>query len=191
MFNTGAPQFGLRRAKIGTWDGDGTYSNIRNVPSVQVLSSSIETVTAQLEGDDRITATAAVAISGTVTLRMGSVDNRLLAVLAGSDHTSSGAGVNHFDVLLVTAKNFPYVGVVGQSRAAEGGGDTHLFIPKLKCTEGFEVRFEYGQFSIPEVTLSAVPDENFIDEDNDPVLFALIGHATATTDVTLPPTEVE
>lgn len=183
MFNTGAPQFGLRRAKIGTWVGNGTYTNIRQVPSVQVLASSIETVTAQLEGDDRITATAAVAISGTVTLRMGSVDPRFIAVLAGSDNISSGG----IGTLKVTAKNFPYVGIAGQSRAAEGGGDTIMFIPKAKCTDGFEVRFEYGQFSIPEVTLTAVPDENFVDTANDPVLFSLISHTTALTDITLPP----
>ena len=151
-----------------------------------MLSSSVETVSAQLEGDDRITATATVAISGTVTLRMGSVDNRVIAVLAGAEHSSAGG----YSILKVTAKNFPYIGVVGQSRAAEGGGDTHLFIPKLKCTEGFEVRFEYGQFSIPEITLTAVPDDNFLDEANDPLLFGLVGHETATTDVDLPPSEI-
>lgn len=183
MFNTGAPQFGLRRAKIGTWVGNGTYTNIRQVPSVQVLASGIETVTAQLEGDDQITATASVAISGTVTLRMGSVDNRIIAILAGSDHSSSGTT----QTLKVTAKNFPYIGVVGQSRAAEGTGDTLLFIPKCKCTDGFEVRFEYGQFSIPEVSLTAVPDSNFLDSASDPVIFSLLSHATALTDITLPP----
>lgn len=187
MFNVGAPQFGLRRAKIGTWVGDGTYTDVTQIPSVQVLSSSVQTVNAQLEGDDRITATATTAISGQVTCRMGSVDNRVIAVLAGAEHTSDGGD----SVLKVTAKNFPYIGIVGQSRAAEGGGDTHLFIPKLKCTEGFEVRFEYGQFSIPEITLTAIPDDNFLDEDNDPVLFALVGHDVATTDVTLPPEEIE
>ncbi len=166
--------------------GDGTYDSVVRVPSVQVLASSIATVTAQLEGDDQITAIAAVATSGQVTLRMGSVDNRFISVLAGAEHDSSGGD----SVLLITASDFPYVGIIGQSRAAQGGGDTHLFIPKAKCTEGFEVRFESGQFSIPEITMMAVPDENYVDENDDSVLFALLGHATATADVDLPPSEL-
>lgn len=183
MFNTGAPQFGLRKSKIGTWAGGGVYTNITRVPSVQVLGTAIQTVTAQLEGDDQITATAATAISGTVTLRFGSVDPRIISVIAGSDNTSSGG----IGTLKVTAKNFPYIGIVGQARAAEGAGDSVLFIPKAKCTDGFEVRFEYGQFSIPEITLMSVPDSNFLDTAGDPVLFSMLSHTTATTDITLPP----
>ena len=80
MFDIGSPQFGLRRGKIGSWDGDGSYSNVRNIPSIQVLSTNIQTVNAQLEGNDYITATAATAISGEVTFRMGSLDARVLSL---------------------------------------------------------------------------------------------------------------
>jgi hypothetical protein len=187
MFNIGAPQFGLRRGKIGTWVGDGTYDDVQDVPSIQVLSSNIQTVNAQLEGNDYITATAATAISGEVTLRFGSVDPRVLSLITGSNYDTYASTPNQYGVMRISGKNFPYVGIIGQSRAAEGGGDTHLFIPKVKATTGFEVRFEYGAFSIPEITMMSLPDENWLDAAGDPCIAFIIPHETATADVSLPP----
>lgn len=185
MFDIGGPQFGLRQAIIGLWEGDGTYSDVRRVPSVRVLEAQIETVTARLEGDDKITATAAIAIGGTLTLEMGSVHNSVISMISGGEYITQ-AGYN---VTRISGATFPYVGIVGQSRAVEGSGDTLVFIPKAKCQDGFSFRYEYGAFSIPNITFAISVDDNYIGSDNNGTIVASIQHSTAITTLTLPPLE--
>jgi DUF4097 and DUF4098 domain-containing protein YvlB len=189
MWDLGGPQFGLADVKIGTKNGAGTYAGVVTVPSVQALGVSIETVNAKLEGNDRITATAAKAISGSVTLRMGSVSIDVLKVIAGGNASSSGTTPNIYKAFKVTNRKYPAIGLCGKANAEEGAGDMHLFIPNAKVREGFEVRFEYGNFAIPELTLDLTPDTHYADSEGYATLFIPIAHETAIP-VALPPAGV-
>lgn len=183
-FSQGGPQFGVRDARIATNNEDGTFGTLEDVPSVQRVGFSLATVNAQLEGDDEITATASVVTSGEVTLRMGSVKPEILAVILGAS-PSSGGGTRTTKVR--GGKQLPYFGVMAKINAAEGGSDTHLFVPRCKLMGTLEFGFEYGQFAIPEATFSCVVDPNFTDADGESCLFYLIDHETAE-DITAFPT---
>lgn len=186
MFDIGGPQFGLADVKLALRNSGGSYGTALTVPSVQVLRSSIETVNARLEGNDRRTATAAKAIGGSLTLKFGSISTDVLQMLCGGNIASSGTTPSRVRSFKVTNRKYPAIGLVGKSNAEEGAGDTHLFIPYAKVHEGFEVGFEYGTFSIPEVTLDITPDSFYADGDGYTPLFVVIAHETATS-VVIPP----
>jgi hypothetical protein len=177
----GAPQFGLRDVKIATWNATNDYGTAVDVMSVQLMGVTLSQVSAQLEGDDTITATAASAIGGEVRLRFGSISILALEVLLGIASTASGSAQDYIRVSGGTA--MPYVGICGQALAAEGSGDTHVFIPKCKLTGDLTIaQLEYGQFAIPETTITIVDDSTF-------GLINVIEHA-AETSVAIPPTNI-
>lgn len=154
----GAPTFGIADLKIAVWNGTGSYGTALDVPSVQLLDVGPETVSAELEGDDRITATHAQIISSTLTFRFGSVDLDVIELLTGTTITDYGTTPNRIRNLPIDNLNFPYIGLVGKAVAVEGIGDLHIYVRKCKVLEGFNIRQEYGNFAIPELTLKAVAD---------------------------------
>jgi hypothetical protein len=185
LFTFGGPQFGLKDAKVATNLLNGSYGTNYDVPSVQLLSAQLNTTTAQLEGDDEITATAAKTISATVTLRFGSVPFEVFATLTGQTIESTATPGNRRRMSF-SGRKMPYFGVCGKSEAAESDGETHMFIPKCKITEGFEIRFEYGAFSIPELSCMAVVDPNFTDPDGNNEIIQLLEYDESIA-VALPP----
>ena len=60
-FDIASPQFGLADAKIATWNATNDYGTEVDVMSVQLLGVTMQTVSADLTGDDQITATASRA----------------------------------------------------------------------------------------------------------------------------------
>ena len=177
----GAPQFGLNDVKVATWNATNDYDTAVDVPSVQLMGTTLATVSAQLEGDDSIQATAARAIGGEVTVRFGSISIAALEVILGNTSTVSGAVQDHLNVSGGDA--MPYIGICGKALAEEGSGDTHVFIPKCKLTGDLTIaQLEYGQFAIPEATIQIVDDATF-------GLINVIEHATAA-DVAIPPTNI-
>jgi len=177
----GAPQFGLNDVKVATWNATNDYDTAVDVPSVQLMGTTLATVSAQLEGDDSIQATAARAIGGEVTVRFGSISIAALEVILGNTSTVSGAVQDHLKVSGGDA--MPYIGICGKALAEEGSGDTHVFIPKCKLTGDLTIaQLEYGQFAIPEATIQIVDDATF-------GLINVIEHATAA-DVAIPPTNI-
>lgn len=173
-FGLGGPSFGLRDVKVAVWNGDGTYGVLVDVPSVQLFSENLQTVNAQLEGDDVITDIHAKAISGQVKVRFGSVALEVLEVITGRTILSTGVTPNRVDRLNFTGTNFEWFGICGRAESTGQDGDTHLFIPKCKVLEGFEVKFEYGQYTIPELTLMCVPDDQYTINGEDEVQTATI-----------------
>lgn len=185
-FDIGGPQFGLRDAKIGVHNGDGTYGTLVDVYSVQLYSVQSQTTNAELTGDDSITAVHAIARSAQIQLRFGSVQLGVLEVLTGKTLQSSGATPNIRREMLFDNHNFPYFGLVGKANAAEGASsETHLAVCKVKVMEGFQVSFEYGAFSIPEITAMAVPDPDYTPAAN--TIFHIVQYESGTA-VALPPT---
>ena len=183
-FEIGGPQYGVRDGKIGTWDGDGTYSNVIDVYGIRLLGVQLNTTSNDLKGDDAVLATATRNEKATVRLSFASIQANIIEVISGVATIESGSTISRQKV---STKNPPYVGVAGQAFAEELLGDCHIFVPKAKMTEGFEVRFELDSFSIPELTLSAVQDDNFLDAEDYPVLFVIDQH-DAHTAIALPPT---
>jgi hypothetical protein len=179
IFDYGQPSFGLADIKIATYNSLNSYGTAVDVPSAQLLGVESETVNATLEGDDVRTAIAAIMIGGEITVRWGSVDLDVLEILTGNTSDEYSTTPNRTKMLKIDNVKFPYIGICGKAFAAEGTGDTHVFIPKCKITDGFAVSMEYGAFSIPEVTMQlAADDEGY--------LFKIIEHETAES-VVIPP----
>jgi autotransporter translocation and assembly factor TamB len=177
----GAPQFGLQDVQIATWNATDDYGAEVDVPSVQLMGTTLSQVSAQLEGDDTITATAARAIGGEVRLRFGSISIAALEIILGNTSTASGAVQDHLKIS--GADNMPYIGICGKALAEEGSGDTHVFIPKCKLTGDLTIaQLEYGQFAIPEATIAIVDDATY-------GLINVIEHSTDTA-VAIPPTNI-
>jgi len=177
----GAPQYGLNDVKVAAWTATDTYDTAVDVPSVQLMGTTLATVSAQLEGDDSIMASASRAVGGEVRVRFGSISLAALEVILGNTSTASGAVQDHLKVS--GGDNMPYIGICGKALAEEGTGDTHVFIPKCKLMGDLTIaQLEYGQFAIPEATIQIVDDATY-------GLINVIEHATAA-DVAIPPTNI-
>jgi hypothetical protein len=187
LFAFGNPPYGLEDVKVATNNLNGTYGQNFDVPSVQMLQAQFTTASADLEGDDRITATAARIIKGQVTFRMGGVNLEVLAVLLGQSIASSGGvGISAYRFIDIANVNLPQWGIIGRADAAEGGGDTHIWAPRCKVREGFQLKLEYSTFSIPEITVDAIGDEFFTDANGKSIVIRTINHNRVVV-CTLPP----
>lgn len=184
IFDIGGAQFGVEDCKIATNNLDGTFGTLYDVPSIQLVGVQVNTVNAQLEGDDTITDTHARAISLTCNIRMGSVHLDVIEVLSGQDVAQSGTGATMVRSMRFRNANFPYFGLCARALATGGGGDTHIFVPKLKVMEGFSIQFEYGAYAIPEFTAMAVIDIGYYSD-----LFNLLEYQTARS-IVIPPVYV-
>ena len=180
----GAPQFGLNDVKIALWTSTGVYGTAVDVPSVQMMGVNLDQITAKLEGDDKITATQAMAIGGTIQLRFGSVSLLALEVMLGNAITSSVASPNQVkQIKIAGGDTMPYFGICGKALAAQGGGDFHVFLPMVKLASQIQLaNLQYGQFAIPEMTIDAVDDETY-------GVVSLITHQTAVA-VVIPPANI-
>jgi hypothetical protein len=170
--------------KIAVWDGTDDYGSEVDIPSVQLMGAILQVVSATLEGDDSITASAARAVGGEIRLRFGSVSMTALEVLLGNTSTASGSTPNAQDDLKVAGgDNMPYFGICGKALAEEGAGDLHVFFPKVRITSDVELAtLEYGQFAIPELTAQASDDTTY-------GIVRVIEHETAL-EIAIPPTGI-
>lgn len=159
----GSPQFGLNDCKIALWNATNSYGSAVDVYSVQLMGAVLNIVSAQLTGDDTITATASRAVGGEVRIRFGSVQIPALEVLIGNTATSSVASPNAVKQLkIVGGDNMPYFGIVGKALAEEGTGDFLIFFPKVRIMSDITLAtLEYGTFAIPELTCQAVDDATY------------------------------
>lgn len=182
LFEQGQPSFGLNDAKIADWVGDGTYGTAVDVPSVQMLGVTLRFSSAELTGDDKITATAARPIGGSCRLRYGSISLAMLEVMLGGATTSSVASPNSVRNYRVDGGGTnPYFGIAGKALAESG--DTHVFAPQVKITGDMPIAMlEYGAFAIPEVEATLVADETW-------GVLSITQYETATA-VTIPPSNI-
>lgn len=159
----GAPQFGLADVRIATWNATDDYSAEVDVMSAQALNTVMRVVSAELTGDDQITATASRAVGAQITMRMGGVSLEALEVMTGSSPASSLTTPNEVKNLrILGGQRMPYFGVVGKALAEEGQGSFEIFIPKCKIMGDVNlVQMAYGEFAIPEMTVMAVGDESY------------------------------
>jgi len=177
----GAPQFGLSDVKVAVWNATDDYGTAVDVPSVQLMGTVMQVISAQLEGDDQIMDSHSQVIGGQVRLRFGSVSIAALEVILGIDSTLSA---DTYDWLQVGGgDNMPYFGICGKIAATQGSGDLHVFLPKVKIMEDVTLASaEYGQYIIPETTAQAIDDATY-------EIINLIEHNSATA-VAIPPTNI-
>ena len=176
----GAPQFGLADVKIAPWTSTGAYGTVVDVPSVQMMATTLKVQSAQLEGDDAIQASASRAIGGEVRFRFGSISIAALEVMLGQNAVPSGSPESQQHLRISGGDRMPYFGICGKALAEEGEGDTHVFLPKCKIMGDVTIaQLQYGQFAIPEMTVQAVHDDTY-------GAINIIEHA-ADTAVAIPP----
>jgi hypothetical protein len=181
-FDQGAPSFGLNDVKVQNWASAGTYDGtLTDIMSVQMLGVTMQQVSAQLEGDDRITATAARAIGGQVQMRFGGINLDSLAIITGK----AVGTISSVDQLqIVGGDRMPYFGIIGKALAEEGGGDLWVYLPKAKLMGDFQLAMlEYGAFAIPEVTVQLVDDDSY-------GVINLITHPTDVAITVMPPANI-
>lgn len=185
-FEIGGPTFGLQDVKIAAWNGADDYATEVDVMSAQSLNTVMRVVTAELTGDDVITATASRPVGSQITMRFGGVSIAALEVMIGNTATSSVASPNNVKTFRVAGgESLPYFGITGRAIGAEDPTqDTLVFLPKVKIMSDFNlIQMEYGQFSIPEVTLMGVADSSY-------GIINLIQRETGSTTVEVPPANV-
>lgn len=184
LFETGGPQFGLSDVKIATWNSDGSYGSAVDIPSVQMFSVNARVVSAELTGDDRITATASRVVGASLQMRNGSVTIAALEILFGLTATSSIASPNNVKNLRINSGiRLPYFGVIGKVLAEEGDGDLWAFIPKCRITADVTLmNAGYGTFVVPEMNAVGVADEDY-------GVINFVVHETEAA-VTIPPVNI-
>jgi hypothetical protein len=180
----GAPQYGLSDCVIAPWTATGTYGSSQDVMSVQMLSTVMRVVSAELTGDDVITATASRAVGAQITMRMGGVSLPVLEIMTGNSATSSVSSPNEVTNLRISGgERLPYFAICGKALAEEGDGDFLVFVAKCKVMGDLNlVQLEYGSFAIPEMTVMAVPDGDY-------GILSLVERETAAA-ITIPPANI-
>lgn len=149
-------RFGVRDAKIATYTSINNYGTLVDLNAVNSIDVSVETTTADLEGDDTIVATHAQPVRVRATVRFGAGAQTLdaLAVLTGESKTTSGSD----NRIVFDDGNYPYIGLVALVYEVESTGAQVMSIPKCKLTSGFTYGARYGGFITPEITLTGVMD---------------------------------
>lgn len=131
--------------------------------SAQMFGSAVDVVSAELVGDDQITAQFSRLIAGEISVRWAGNLLEVLEVLFGVTIVSSGVTPDQVEHLrVVGGSRLPYVGMIGQGLAEEGLGDMLVFVPKLKPTSQIRLtNMEYGAWQIAEFTARAVSDQDW------------------------------
>lgn len=180
----GAPQYGLNDAIVAPWTAEGTWGSAQDVMSVQALNTVMRVVSAELTGDDKITASASRPIGAQITFRMGGVSLPVLEIITGNSATSSVATPNAVKTLRIAGgERMPYFAICGKALAEEGSGDFLVFLPKCKVMGDLNlVQLAYGEWAIPEFTVMAVADGDY-------GIINLVERETAAA-ITIPPANV-
>jgi hypothetical protein len=184
-FSVGQPSFGLADVKIATWNSAGSYGSAVDVFSVQMMGVNMQTVSAELNGDDQITAIASRAISGSVQLRFGGLSIEALEVLLGITATSSISSPNNIKNFRINGgQDTPYFGLVGRAVSEGDAGDTLIFIPKARIMNEIQLaQLEYGAFVIPQVEARCISDTSY-------GIINIVTRETASTTVAIPPANI-
>lgn len=170
-------KFGLNDAKIAAWNNPESYGTAVDLESVSVMIVSVQTESGTLEGDDIITDAHAKNQSAQVQFTFGFKDLDVLAILTGVTNTTS----DYNESMIFGRDNMPYFAICGRIDATSGGGDTQLFLPKVKLMEGLSFSAKKGQYMTPEITAMALYEGATYG------ILKTINNATATS-VTIPPT---
>jgi hypothetical protein len=181
----------VRNAKIGTWDGDGTYSNILTLYGVTTIEADVNIITAIREGDGKKLA-AYAAINGG-TLRVTAATNQLavLAALLGQTYAITGSTPNQVGKLQIFNKSIGYIGFIcGVDDDAGLENAFHFFAPKGKITSDTVAVLrasggESPEFGTFDIELELFADNEFnVGEQNEIQQLALSAPSAGTFTLT-------
>jgi hypothetical protein len=145
-------RFGLSDVKVATWTAANSYGAAVDVNAAQMFEVTLETVSAELTGDDHIVDAHSKVSGVTVRLRNGDLDPDVLAIISGESNASSGT----YDKIVFGETNRPYFALCGKVLDTGSGADTHFFIPKCKVMGNITFRMEYGSYVVPELEIKGV-----------------------------------
>jgi hypothetical protein len=156
QWDDGQPNFGVQLGAIAVANLDGTIGTPIRIPSLKTTMVSMKTVTDQAQGDMSITAIAAQLISADLTLDTAGISRAVYTTLTGVQPTSSSTPTRTYTTY--GNDRFPYFALIIESLAAEASGDTLIFLPKVKLTQGFDYKFEFGKITTPQLKATAIKD---------------------------------
>jgi hypothetical protein len=173
---------GIRAAIVAPWNGDGTYGTAVRVPGIKNVNIEAVTVNAEQTGDDRVMAVMSKVVSGNVTMSQARFSFEVMNVINAQPIQSASS----FKRQKFTSRKSRYFGLVAHIDEPEGDGELQLFIPQMKLMENLSMNYAYGEFTTPELSVRALLDENYNDEDGYPCLFYVI-QVDARQDLAIPP----
>lgn len=188
IFGLSGAQEGLEDCKVARNNGDGSFGTNVDVASVQLMGVRYNVRASRLEGDNRTTARRSRVVSAQVTLRMGAYQSDFIDVITGGeDVQSSGASPDVYQFKKITNATLPAFGINGRADGGDSEGSLHVFLPNCSIMEDFELRMELNQFIIPELTVEAIGDSYFLDENGREVIGMQVEYEDRDTPVQLPP----
>lgn len=153
MADTALYTFGLQQCIVAPSNGDGTFGTPYTFDSTKSLKFAKKYVSDRAQGNNRITALAAQAISYDITVDTAGFQDNVLQVLEGITAASSGPGTN-FDE---SNELMPYFGLIGET--FPDTGDVLLFFPKCKITADLNYSVEFGKIVVPQIKIEAIKDQ--------------------------------
>lgn len=175
-------QYDVDDIKVAINNLDGTFGPMVDVPSCDLFGSTLNMKNQTMRGDGHITALASAPESAQCQFRFGSFNSKVAAVILGSAESSSGASPNRKTEMEVGAgQDMPYFAIA--ARAPDGlgkGGATIIWLPCCKIMQNVELRIEYNQFLMPQVTGMAIGDPAIMKAGNVyPLLWKIKYYETA------------
>lgn len=181
-FDLANPTFSLQQFAAAVNNGDGTFGTAVVSPSAKGIKFNQKLISDRAEGNSRITALAAQAISAGFQLDTHGFQFSMLQIFTGQDPSSSGSSATLEKYISLPNARMQYFGIIAQAWAAENAGDVLLFLPKCKVTSDFTWGFDFGKISAPQFKMEAILDDNF------GFMWQIIERATANNTLVFPPT---
>lgn len=187
IFEYGGPPVDILDCKVAANNGDGSFGTAHDVPSVQLVSAKVEVTTAELPGDGEITSTYTRMRKATIRLRHGAIPRAAYADMFGMQGYEYGVTPNRRYVRRWGPRNFPYFALAAKTGAGDNGtGCNIMFAPMCKITDAPDIQFQSDNFVILEMTITALPDPNYLDENLNGTIIEPLEYETAVP-VTIPP----
>jgi hypothetical protein len=154
-------------AKVGIWDGDGTYSNILDIYGVVTVTGALRLVNARREGDSKLLALYSKVVGGTLSMEIANNQLSRFAQFLNQTYETSGSTPNQVGRLRIFNKTTGYIGLTFGLDDDEGLENAfHVFAPKGKITSDSLDIFaatgnESPEFGTTTIEFELLPDANF------------------------------
>lgn len=171
----------LKQAKLGTWDGDGSYSDVTAAYGSVNLEVSAAMISAQRFGDGgALLASYGRKTSGTGTFEFATADFTTLAKILGFEIEEYGSTPDKIRAIRMYNTGIPYFGLVAAFDLDSGlQNGVHFFAPKAQVTSD-SITFLSGgggqeaEFRTTSVDVTFLPDDNYAEGGlNEEVLMTL------------------
>ncbi len=145
---------GLRELHIAQWNGDDSYGTLVQLDAASMYNIDIETISNELEGDDKLADVFSNVRSINATIGFGLKSLDILEVLFGTAATS-GSG---YEQLTISTNAYPYFSVVGKVLGTNTTDEMHIHLPKVKIMDTITFPFGFGEYAKLEIPVKAVAE---------------------------------